>query len=61
MKQIIWGASPITIKEIEFITQKLPPKEISGQGGFTGKVYKTFKELTIQHTLFQKIERGANT
>ena len=48
---------PITADEIEAVIKRLPKQESTGTDGFTGELYKAFKEeLTpIPHRLFKKI------
>ena len=50
---------PITADETEAVIKKLPTHQSPGTDGFTGKVYKPFKdELTrILHRLFQKTQK----
>ena len=50
---------PITADETEAVIKKLPTHKSPGTDGFTGKVYKPFKdELTrILHRLFQKTQK----
>lgn len=49
---------PITSKEIESVVKNLPMKKNQGPDGFTGKLYKQFKEelVLIPLKLFQEIE-----
>ena len=49
---------PITPDEIETVIKKLLTHKCSGPDGFTGELYKAFKEeLTpILHRLFEKIQ-----
>lgn len=49
---------PITSKEIESVVKNLPTKKNQGPDGFTGKLYKRFKEelVLIPLKLFQEIE-----
>ena len=47
---------PVTNKEVEFSTLKLPIRKIPGPDGFIGEFYQIFKEewLSTVHKLFQK-------
>ena len=49
---------PVIADEIEAVIKKVPPTKSLGLDGFTGKIYKTFKEeLTpILHRLFEKTQ-----
>ena len=49
---------PIKADEIEAVIKRLPKQESTGTDGFTGELYKAFKEelTTNLHRLFQTIQ-----
>ena len=53
---------PITSTEIEAVTRNLPTKKSQGPDGFTGEVYKKFREelKPILLKFFQKLQRKVN-
>ena len=54
---------PITSTEIETVIKNLPTNKSPGPGGFTGKLYQTFREeLTpILLKLFQNMAEGGTS